>query len=203
MKKASIVTSFRRNNDSGLVIKTHLIVNSMTGNPNFAVPEPPLADVKAAADALDVAIVEAKETATKTKILARENKRTALIELLNRLALYVKFTALDDAEVLASSGFTLSKTPEPIGVLAKPQNFTVEPIQVGIVKLSIKAISGANGYQYEHRIKGTDVWSIFMDTKSRTIINGLQSGEQYEFRVAGVGTVAERIYSDVLTSFIL
>jgi len=203
MKKVNIITSFSKNNDAELVLKALLIVSSMTGNANFATPEPALADVKAAADALDAAIVEAKESGTKAKILARENKRTLLVELLNRLALYVKFTALDDAEVLASSGFSLSKTPEPVGVLAKPHNFMVEATQVGAIKLSIKAINGANGYQYEYRKKGTEVWSIFMDTKSKVNINGLQSGEQYEFRVAGVGTVAQRIYSDVLSSFIL
>ena len=203
MKKPSIITSFGKNNYSELVFKAVLIVNCMTGNLNFATPEPPLADVKAAADALEVAVVEAKEAGTKAKILARENKRLALIELLNRLALYVKLTALDDAEVLASSGFSLSKTPEPVGVLAKPHSFMVKAVQKGAVKLSLKAINGANGYQYEHRLKGTEVWSIFMDTKSKVTINGLQSGEQYEFRVAGVGTVAERIYSDELSSFIL
>jgi hypothetical protein len=203
MKKVDINTSFSKYNDPELVLKAMLIFNSMTGNLNFATPEPTLAEVKAAADALDAAIVEAKEAATKTKILARENKREVLTGLLKRLSLYVKLTALDDAEVLASSGFSLGKTPEPVGVLAKPQNFTVEAVQVGTVKLSIKAINGANSYQYENRKKGTEAWDVLVDTKSKVTLTGLESGTLYEFRVTGIGTAAQRVYSDVLSSFVL
>jgi len=203
MKKVNINTSFSRYNDAELVLKALLIFNSMTGNTHFATPEPALAEIKAAADALDTAIIEAREIGNKAKILARENKRIVLIDLLKRLSLYVKLTALDDAEALASSGFSLGKTPEPIGVLAKPQNFVVEAVQVGTVKLIIKAISGANSYQFESRKKGTETWDVKVDTKSKVTFIGLESGMQYEFRVTGIGTAPQRVYSDVLSSFVL
>lgn len=44
---------------------------------------------------------------------------------------------------------------------------------------------------------------LLMDTKSKVLLTGLESGVQYEFRVTGMGTVAQRVYSDIVSSFIL
>ena len=202
MKKVDILTSFSRYSNHSLVLKAKLIVTSMTGNSYFATPDPTLADIKAAAEALETAIVEAKE-GTKAKILAREDRYALLVKLLTTLALYVKFTAKGNEQALASTGFSLSKKPEPIGVLTKPQNFRIEPNDIGAIKLSVKTIYGANGYQYEYRKKGEVEWNFLMDTKSKVLLTGLESGVQYEFRVTGMGTVAQRVYSDIVSSFIL
>lgn len=152
MKKVDILTSFGRYSNHSLVLKAKLILASMTGNSYFATPDPTLAEIKAAAEALETAIVEAKE-GTKAKILAREDRYALLVKLLTTLALYVKFTAKGNEQALASTGFSLSKKPEPIGVLTKPQNFRIEPNDIGTIKLSLKTIYGANGYQYEYRKK--------------------------------------------------
>jgi len=202
MKKMNIVTSFSRYNNAGLVLKAEFIVSSMTGNIYFATPDPTLAEVKNAAEALDTAIVEAQD-GIKAKILARENKRGLLIDLLKKLSLYVRLTAQDNDEALASSGFTLTKIPESIGILAKPQDFKIEPENIGGIKLSLKTIKGANSYQYEYRKNDTEAWTILVDTKSKVLITGLESGGHYEFRVTGIGTATQRVYSDVIGSFIL
>lgn len=203
MKKTNINTSFSKYTDPELILKGHLVVKSLTDNVYFPTPDPTLAAIKAAADALEVAMVEAKEAPSEAKIMAREIKREELRNLLKRLALYVQYAAKEDGEALATSGFSLTKDPEPVGALAKPQNFMVEPSDIGAVKLSVKTIDNARGYQFENRKKGAEKWDVVVDTKSKIIITGLESGVQYEFRVTGISAAPQRTYSNVLTSFIL
>ncbi|MDE1192969.1 MAG: hypothetical protein PW786_12625 [Arachidicoccus sp.] len=48
----------------------------------------------------------------------RDQKKIALIQLLNMLALYVQGASNGIMAAMASSGFSVSKTPEPVGILA-------------------------------------------------------------------------------------
>ena len=107
-----------------------------------------------------------------------------------------------DPGILVMTGFSLSKLPQPIGVLPKPQRFTAVPLRVGIVKLNLRAIYGAKSYRFEYRKKGDTTWQVVVNTKSMLMLTELESGVQYEFRVAGIGTNVERVYSDVLNSYI-
>lgn len=113
MTKIKIITSFGKYNDADLEQKAELIVHSMTSNANFPNPIPPIADVLAATTAFDAAIIRAKEGG-KTEQFARDLKRQELIALLDKLALYVQIEADGIDSVLASSGFTLSKVPQPM-----------------------------------------------------------------------------------------
>ena len=46
------------------------------------------------------------------------------------------------------------------------------------------------------------VWATVQSTKVYSIIiNGLQTGKQYTFKIAAVGASAEIVYSDVITSY--
>lgn len=202
MSRTKIITSFGKYNDADLEQKAELIVDSMTNNANFPNPIPPIADVQAATTAYDAAIIKAKEGG-KTEQLARELKRQELVVLLEKLALYVQMEADGIETVLASSGFTLSKPRQTIGILPKPQNFAVHAENVGSIKLSLKTIHGAKSYQYEYRKKTDLAWSVMVYTKTSLLLTELESGQQYEFRVAAVGTVMQRVYSDVLSSYIL
>lgn len=202
MTRIKIITSFGKYSDAELEQKAELIVDSMTGNANFTNPMPLIADLKAATTAFDTAIIKAKEGG-KTEHLNREIKRHELIAMLEKLALYVQIEADGIDAVLASSGFTLSKQRQPVGILPKPQNFAVHAENVGIIKLSLKTIQGAKSYQYEYRKKGEKAWEVIVFTKATLLLTELESGQQYEFRVAAIGTVLQRIYSDVLSSYVL
>lgn len=202
MKKVKIITSFGKYNDANLEQKAELILNSLENNSFFTTPTPPLTELRTAVEAFDLAIIKAKEGG-KTEQLERENKRKELLALLDKLALYVQFEGDGNDVALASSGFSLSKTPQPVGILPKPQRFTVTPKTPGIIILSLKAIYGAKSYQYEYRKKGDEVWLIKTETKPKLLISNLESGTEYEFKVTGIGTNPQRIYSDVLNSFVL
>ncbi len=202
MAKLKILTDFTSYTDSALEQKAELIVDSMTDNAHFTAPVPAPADIRTALTAFDAAIVKAKEGG-KVEKAERDAKRQELVVLLEKLALYVQMQGNENEAALASSGFSLSRTPASIGILEKPRNFTVKPDNVGMVKLSLKAIYGAKSYQYEYRKTNEEQWTVLVQTRSNTLITGLQSGQQYQFRVAGIGTAPERVYSDVLSSFVL
>lgn len=200
-KKRRVVKSFNRKSDAELEVKTAGVIAGLSNNPWFTTPIPTLEEVKIALDAFSNAVVEAREGG-KTEILVRDQKRKGLIDLLEKLALYVQLTS-DDEAVLSSSGFSLAKTPEPVGILAKPQGFSVHPEMPGTIKVMLNAIKGAGSYLYENRKKGEEIWRVTAHTKSNLLLTGLESGVLYEFRVAGVGSDPQRVYSDTLSSYIL
>ena len=202
MASPTILTSFSRYRDAELDQKAHFIIDSMTGNAHFPDPVPAIADITTANDEY-IAARSAAETGDREAVSIKNQKREALEYLLGKLALYVEATANDDEAILLSSGFSLKKSPTPVGILSKPENFSAHATEAGMVMLRLKAIHGADSYQYEYRIAGDPQWIIRVDSKSSLLLTGLQSGSAYEFRVAGIGTNPERVYSNVLQSYVL
>ena len=202
MRRQKIATGFTRYTENGLLINSQTIVASMTGNPIYTTPIPALADVSGI-----IATYNGNLSATASKENTQEKKqsRLVLMDLLNRLALYVTTTGESLAE-WESSGYSLTAVPQPVGVLAKAQNFTVKPFQAGSVKLSLNKIEGADGYcfQYAQLVAGQpSVWESIQSTKTRITIAGLVSGAKYAFRVYGIGSNPTVVYSDQLSSFVL
>ncbi|MBB2146196.1 hypothetical protein GM921_11915 [Pedobacter sp. LMG 31464] len=202
MNKPRIITGFDRYRNTELDVKAKFIVDSMTGNPNFDMPLPPLADITAATTAYIEALSNA-EGGGKSQIAIKDKARLQLEGLLNKLALYVEAYGKSDEVVLLSSGFSLAKTVTPVGVLPKPDGFTVQPKEKGTINLKLSAIRGANSYLFEYRVLGDEAWIISVQSKSSLSLTNLQSGSQYEFRVAGIGSATTRIYSDEVRSFVL
>ncbi|RWU07720.1 fibronectin type III domain-containing protein [Pedobacter chitinilyticus] len=201
MQKPKLSTSHSKYSDAELEVKTAGVIAGLTNNPGFPTPIPTLEEIKIALEAFSISVVKAREGG-KTETLVRDQKRKVLTDLLEKLALYVQLTS-DDEAVLSSSGFSLAKTPEPIGILTKPQGFSVHPEMPGTIKVMLNAIKGAGSYLYENRKKGEEIWRVTVHTKSNLLITGLESGVLYEFRVAGVGSDPQRVYSDILSSYIL
>jgi hypothetical protein len=202
MRKQKVATGFTSYAENALLVKSQTIVASMTDNPVYPTPTPTLADVGTA-----ISNYNRNLSATPSKENTQEKKqnRLILIEMLNYLSLYVTSTGGSPAE-WESSGFSLTSVPQPVGVLAKPQNFTVKPFQAGSVKLSLKKIAGADGYcfQYAQVIAGEPLaWVSVQSTKTKITIAGLVSGAQYAFRVYGIGSNPTIVYSDQVNSFVL
>jgi hypothetical protein len=202
MNKPRIITGFSRYRKTELDVKAKFIVDSMTNNANFTTPFPPLADVATATTAYSEALSNA-EGGGMAQTAIKNQARLHLEELLEKLALYVEAYGKNDEVILLSSGFTLAKAVTPIGILSKPEGFTVQSKGKGTISLKLTSIRGAVVYQFEYRIIGEETWTICTYSKSYLSLTNLQSGAQYEFRVTGIGTALERIYSDELKSFVL
>jgi hypothetical protein len=198
--------SFKNYKDAELEQKAQHIVQSLTGNSNFSTPNPSLADVQTAINKYGDALSKAVD-GSKQDTAVKNQARADLESLLHDLGLYVQLTGKDDPSIILSSGFDISKTPSPVGILPKPNGFSVSPsASKGSIDLSTNAINGAKTYQYEYTdapISAASIWHVVTNTSTAVTINNLQSGKEYAFRVAGVGSDPTRVYSDVVTSFVL
>ena len=193
--------SFRNYKDTDLEQKAQHVMQCMTGNANFINPTPTLAEVQACIDKYAIALGNVVD-GSKQDTAIKNQARVSLESLLHNLGLYVQLNSKDDEAIMLSSGFDLSKTPTPIGVLPKPANFsTGKNINKGSIDLSLNAIKGAKSYQYEYTdapVTATSVWHVVTDTSTAITISSLISGKEYSCRVAGIGSDPTRVYSDVI-----
>ena len=202
MAKIKVLVDFHHYRDAELDQKANFIISSMTGNAAFPDPVPDIVSITTANQEYITARRDA-ETGDHEKVAVKNQKRKALEDLLGKLGLYVEANGNNDEAILISSGFSLKKEREPVGILPKPTGFSVHATEKGMIQLDLNAIKGAESYLYEYRSLGEANWTVRISTKSDLLLTGLESGKQYEFRVAGIGANPERVYSDVLQSYVL
>lgn len=185
-----------------LVTKATNIVEKMTDNPNFVTPTPTLAEVSQAADDLLTAI-NAASNGDRFAILERNTKEGIMKQMIRDLAAYVSGVGSGDGDIIASSGFELQRLPEPSGPVTQPVDFVaMRDVHPGSVKLNWRAVRGARVYIVE--VTTTDPandnpnWiQALMTSKSRAVIDNLNIGTYYWYRVKAVGSSNMSIWSDV------
>ena len=199
MKKA--ISNFSKLSDGNLESKTHSIISNMTGNANFPTPVPTLNELEAAADNYSSALVKAL-TGNRTDVADKNAKRAALLDLLRSWGLYVNLTANGDASMILSSGFDISKDPQPV-VLTRPENVRVDyGTAPGSLLLSVKAVKGAYAYFHEYTTDATmapNSWVSTSGTTSKLEFTNLQPGTTYYCRVGVIGTNNQVLYSDAVS----
>jgi len=112
MKAKRVIINFVRFTVVALILLGRSVVEKMTGNDYFTTPNPKLVDVTAAIDDLEEKAALAKDGSKLDKSNEKMSKKR-LVELLRKLAWYVEAIAVGDENILISSGFELSKDPEP------------------------------------------------------------------------------------------
>ena len=205
MSIPKVLIGFSDFRDDDLDTKAAAIINGMTGNVNYPAPVPDLPTVQVALDEYEAALAAAKNGSVEATAL-KDQKRQKLELLLKQLGAYVQANCKNDLAILLGSGFSANKPNAPIGMLPKPINFKVENgPNSGTLKLSLDKITGANSYLFEFTpapITATSSWAVKVGTARTYIIESLTSGQQYAFRVAGVGADPTIVYSDVITRFV-
>jgi hypothetical protein len=197
MKNSKLNLSFARYSDDAFATKGTSIYQMMLGNPAFPSPVPPLADVKAALDAYQAALIDAV-TKDKVKVIAKKEARQALETVLLQLGYCVQYLANGNDTVLASSGFDLSKQPEPV-MLEQPGMVTVSSgITAGELVARMKKVRGA--YSYLHQITPDpytpdSVWESAPTLASSNTFSDLMTGKKYWFRVGAVGSGSQLAFS--------
>jgi hypothetical protein len=202
MQTQKVIIDMGKLTDVKLDQQADSIITAMTGNPTFATPDPALAVVSTALTEYRTALVAAA-TGAHEAVAIKTQKREALEALLRDLGLYVEKICKGDVAKILSSGYKASKEGSPIGPLPKPTGFEVMPKGKGEILLKCKAIKGARAYQFEHTLANAIDWIITTETKSKLLLTGLNSGQEYTFRVVPVGSSDIREYSDEISSFVL
>ena len=175
------------------------IVKAMTGNPAFPSPTPTLAAVTEAINELQTAETAALAR-TKGAVAVRNEKRAALVALLQQLRGHIQATADASPEtagsVIQSAGIAVKKTP----VRAK-RVFAAKfgPVS-GSVHLVTDAAARRASYEWQYSTDGGKTWVSAPTTlQTKTTITGLTPGASVVFRYRAVTKAGEGDWSQPQT----
>ena len=208
MEKVKVCTEFstKKYSDTEISVTATNILDNMTDNPNFTTPIPPIADVRATVSSYVVSLAKAEKGSQDDRVI-KNSWRAKLEDQLKDLSLYVQLTSKGDAVIISSSGFDTNKKPGTVGPLYKPENVSVKMgDNKGSVWFACDAIDRASFYEFEYAEVTADGilnWIHKTSTKHKILIDGLTSGKQYVFRVAGAGSDPSRVWSDEITTFVI
>jgi hypothetical protein len=174
-----------------------LIVNKMTNNSYFPNPEPNLATIQTAITVYADALVKCLD-GTKQDTATKNAYRLNLEDLLGSLGNYVNLIAQGDLIKLDSSGFIISKIPEPVGILDAPPSFNVLlGNNSGEVTIEIGVVDRASGYivLYSELPAPADNehWNSKLFSKSKGLLTNLKAESKYAFKAAATSSEANRI----------
>lgn len=198
--KANIKLSLDRMRPVDLEALSLNVVANMTGNPNFATPAVPLADLATEADKLEELIQQATNGSRQSKLL-RDDQVAVVQAMLRAQADYVRSVCGGDRTKLESSGFELARSPEPIGIPGVPQRVEARFTSLkGEVKLRWSSVHGARGYQVwttdQDPATGGKWQPIGYTTRVSHLITDLESYKAYFFCVSAIGAAGEGAQSD-------
>jgi len=207
LTSAKLITNYSRYRDAELEQKAQAVLDALSNNPRFPEPLPGFDQLPETLERYERAVAAAQINEGKLEVMRKNEARRQLMGVLQTLAVNIMARGPQDLETLLSTGFDLAKSPTPVGVLAKPTNFRLKPgLQPGSVALDLDPVRGARAYLFQYTtapVTAGSTWTSEVAPRSNTTIGGLASGQQYAFRVAGIGTNETRIFSDVLTTFVL
>ena len=179
------------------------IVTALTGNADFATPDPALADVTTAADTLETAYnasqVARQDSQEKTSIMY--DKESDLDKTLTRLSLYVENTSEGDAAKIQSAGMDVKATAGASTPPDVPHALSATAGDMeGEIDLQWEPSSRAKSYVIQQSNDPPGTWSqIGVVRKSKHSVLNLTSGDKYWFRVAAVGSAGQSSWSDPAT----
>jgi hypothetical protein len=208
MGSSKVIKDFSsgRYSDPELSVKASHVIEHMTDNPHFTTPIPPLADLAEANGAYIQALNKA-EGGSKEDTVIKNNYRKLVESLLKRETDYVQTTSEGDEAIILSSGFDVNKKPAVIGPLPKATGLSITPgDNKGTVLLNCNIVPNADFYEFEYTAvpyTADSIWLKRTSTKHKILIEGLSSGKQYVFHVAGAGSDPSRNWSDEIYSFVL
>ena len=169
------------------------IVAALTGNANYTAPHPSLAEVTAAINELDAAAnaAHAARLEARRRTAAQAVKEEELDRVMTQVAAYVESIAGDDEALILSAGLEVRASNAPDGSApTAPETLTATTgNHEGEIELSWDTVRGARSYVVERTTdpQTASSWTqAGVSPRSSIIIEGLDSGKRYYFRVAAV-----------------
>ena len=182
-----------------LITHAQAIVSAMTGNPAFPSPAPALAALVTAIEDLQTAETAALSR-VKGAVAVRNEKRAALVTLLEQEKSYVQTTADANLEtatsVIESAHIGVRKIP-----VHKPRTFeALQGAVSGSAKLVAKSAGARASYEWQYSIDGGKTWVPAPVTlQAKTTITGLTPATSVMFRYRPVTKKGEGDWSQTLS----
>jgi hypothetical protein len=183
--------------DANLPVEAQRIINSMTGNTNFATPKPALADVQAALDEFAKSIPLARDGGTK-EVGDKNQKRERLESLLREEAAYVIGESRNDPAIIASSGFVVSKTRvrrvlDTLSITSGTESGQAVSAMWRVPKVRMYVHQYTTAPNTEN-----SVWTEVYSPDRRYVHTGLVPGQRYTFRSKAITKQGQVITTDLV-----
>jgi hypothetical protein len=176
------------------------IIHAMGGNKTFPAPDPSLAVITTAADAVETAQNVVKSGA-KNAVADRNAKASVLVGLLEQEKAYVQKVAnagdpAHAVDIIQSAAMNVKHVPA-----RAPRTFAAQPGPVsGSVKLVTKSAGPRSSYEWEYSVDGGKTWQAASPTvQAKTVVTGLQAGVAHAFRYRSVTKVGASDWSEPTT----
>jgi hypothetical protein len=188
MAKNKLLRNYTQKSDAQLGEYALHIATSLTGNANFATPPITSAALTTQANAFNTAVA-ACENGTPANTIDKNNKRGALLAVLDTLVTYVELQSNNDAAKLVSSGFSLanpSRVPVAPGTTAI---LSVTNTASGKLELELQPADNAWCYivEFTSAPGGLSKLAAFTSVKE-VVLTGLAAGTTYSIRVQVMGS---------------
>ena len=188
-----------------LASKSATNVTMLTGNANYPTPIPTLAVFGAAVTRLKKAIEDYGFTRSRVDKEERDFAFADLKALRADLGGYVQTVSNGDAELITSAGFETEKVRQPLGQLPAPPNVralvTLYPGRLDVRFGGVKGRSIYEVYICSGDPKVEADWQLHTKTgKNRLVVDELESGKEYFFRVVALGAAGASPASDVASA---
>lgn len=183
--------------------KCRRIVDSVTDNPSFPNPNPPLAMITAAIQASNNAFnaAQAARQEAKAKTSAQNDADDVVTGLMAQLAAHVESVAGGDETKIRSAGMdTKAAATTTTSIPPPPANLSATAgDRDGEIDLFWEAVFGAKSYVIQispDPITATSWAHASVSPRSSQTIDGLTSGTRYWFRVAAINAIGQSGWSD-------
>lgn len=200
--KLNLSTPF---SDAVFLSKARYVLASMTDNPNFPNPVPPLTALSDAIQAFNDAVVAAN-AGTHSMVAAKNERRQELTLVYVQLGLYVMYVAIGNVAIMVSSGYQLSKQREPV-YISNPGNVTLtNGVTSGELQASVNPVKGSRLYLFQYADTEPNeltTWNAQTSTKKSYVFKGFTPGKKYWVRVAVTGPGEQIAYSTVASQYVL
>lgn len=194
---AKLVLDYSHAGDTVFAMKTHGIVQGLTGNPAFAPPWPPEFPTLAALTALQnefALAVAAAADRDKAKVAAKNALRAELQAMVRELGRYVQTRSGGNLAILEGTGFDLARERRrKPGIPGAPQKFRIAsgPLP-GSVRCSAEAPEGSLAFEIQHCAGDPAVaadWTTdALCGRCRKVeVAGLERGKDTAFRIRAIG----------------
>ncbi len=183
----------------GLLRTGNGVVQSMTGNPLFPAPTPPLATVTT-----DLGALSSAETLVVQRVLgavpARDEQKRIVLNDLHALKGYVQMianaTPVTAAHVIEAAGMAVKQTTHA----PKPPLAVTDGLVSGTLRVFARAAADRASYEWGYSLDDKSWTSLPPSLQAKTVITGLTPGSMVYVRVRSVTKTGPSDWSQVVAT---